>query len=90
MLRIACPYCGRRAQAEFVFERALDAILPLDATTAVAIQRLYARENPKGWSWEIWCHSAGCGAWLKLHRHTVTHQIAAVEPLASPSLGVAE
>lgn len=90
MLRIACPYCGRRAQAEFVFERAMDAILPLEATTAVAIQRLYARENPKGWSWELWRHSAGCGAWLKLHRHTMTHQIAAVEPIALPGLDVAE
>ena len=90
MLRIACPYCGRRAQAEFVFERALDAILPLDATPDVAIQHLYARDNPKGWSWELWRHSAGCGAWLKLHRHTVSHQIAAVEALAPQSQDPAE
>lgn len=78
MLRIDCPYCGHRAQAEFVFERALDAILPLDATPEVAVAHLFARENPKGWSWELWRHTAGCGAWLKLHRHSVSHQIAAV------------
>ncbi len=90
MLRIACPYCGRRAQAEFVFERALDAILPLDATTEAAVRHLYARENPKGWSWELWRHSAGCGAWLKLHRHTISHQIAAVELLAAAGLDRAE
>lgn len=83
MLRIACPYCGRRAQAEFAFERALDAILPLDATPQAAVEHLYARENPKGWSWELWRHTAGCGAWLKLHRHSVTHQVAAVEALAA-------
>jgi sarcosine oxidase, subunit delta len=82
MLRIDCPHCGRRAQAEFVFERALDAILPLDSTLEVAVATLYARKNPKGWSWELWRHSAGCGAWLKLHRHSVSHQIDAVEMLA--------
>ena len=84
MLRIACSYCGRRAQAEFVFERALDAVLPLDATPEAAVQHIYARENPQGWSWELWRHSGGCGAWLKLHRHTVSHEIAAVEALAAP------
>ena len=83
MLRIDCPYCGRRAQAEFAFDRALDAILPLDATPRAAVEHLFARDNPKGWSWELWRHTAGCGAWLKLHRHTVTHQIAAVETLAA-------
>ena len=83
MLRIACPYCGRRAQAEFVFERALDAILPLNATPHAAVAHLYARDNPKGWSWELWRHTAGCSAWLKLHRHSVTHQVVAVEALAA-------
>ena len=87
MLRIPCPYCGRRAQAEFVFERALDAILPLDAPLEVAVERLFARENPKGWSWELWRHSAGCGAWLKLHRHSVTHEVAAVVALATTDVG---
>ena len=82
MLRIDCPYCGRRAQAEFVFERALDAILPLDATPEAAVQTLYARTNPKGWTWEIWRHTAGCGAWLRLHRHSVSHEIAAVDTVA--------
>ena len=82
MLRIDCPYCGHRAQAEFVFERALDAILPLDATPEIAVERLYARINPKGWSWELWRHTAGCGAWLKLHRHAVSHRLAAVETFA--------
>jgi sarcosine oxidase, subunit delta len=82
MLRIDCPYCGRRAQAEFVFERALEAVLPLDATPDVAVQTLYARTNPKGWSWELWRHTAGCGAWLKLHRHSVSHEVSAVHTVA--------
>ncbi|CAN5383363.1 sarcosine oxidase subunit delta [soil metagenome] len=81
MLRIACPICGPRAQAEFVFDRALDAILALDSTPEEAVKRLYARDNPRGWSWELWRHGAGCGAWLKLHRHSATHEIAVVEAL---------
>ena len=81
MLLVACPHCGPRAQAEFVFDRACDAVLPLDATPVEAVARLYARENPRGWSWELWCHTAGCGAFLRLHRHTVTHEVRAVETL---------
>jgi sarcosine oxidase subunit delta len=81
MLRITCPHCGPRAQAEFAFDRALDAILPLGASPEEAVGRLYTRDNPKGWSWELWRHTAGCGVFLKLHRHTVTHEIAAVVEL---------
>jgi heterotetrameric sarcosine oxidase delta subunit len=81
MLRIVCPHCGPRAQVEFVFDRALDAVLSLDASPAEAVSRLYERDNPRGWSWELWRHTAGCGAWLKLHRHTVTHEIDIVETI---------
>jgi len=81
MLLLACPHCGPRAQAEFSFDRALDAVLPLDASPQEAIARLYARDNPRGWSWELWRHTAGCGAFLRLHRHTVTHEVQAVETL---------
>ena len=81
MLLLACPHCGPRAQAEFAFDRALDAVLPLDATPEDAVARLYARDNPRGWSWELWRHTAGCGAFLRLRRHTVTHEVQAVEAL---------
>ena len=81
MLLIPCPHCGDRSQAEFAFERALDAILPLNGNAREAGRILYERDNPKSWSWELWRHSAGCGAWLRLHRHSVTHEIAAVELL---------
>lgn len=81
MQLIACPHCGPRAQAEFEFDRAMDSVLALDASTEDAVARLYQRENPKGWSWELWRHSAGCGVFLKLHRHTVTHEISEVSLL---------
>ena len=85
MLLITCPHCGPRAQAEFEFDRAVDSMLPLDATPQEAVTRLYERDNFKGWSWELWRHSAGCGVFLKLQRHTVTHEIAVVELLGSGS-----
>ncbi len=85
MLLIACPHCGPRAQAEFEFDRAVDSMLPLNATLQEAVMPLYERDNLKGWSWELWRHSAGCGVFLKLHRHTVTHEIAAVEQLDGSS-----
>jgi sarcosine oxidase subunit delta len=28
---------------------------------------------------DLWLHEAGCGAWLKVTRDTVTHDIHAVE-----------
>jgi sarcosine oxidase subunit delta len=65
---------------EFVYERTLDAILPLDATPADAARILYQRLNPRGVSQELWRHTLGCRAWLRVTRHTVTHEISAVIP----------
>ncbi len=78
MLLIDCPYCGPRAQAEFIFERPVETIVAIDAAPAEALQRLYTRTNPRGVSAELWRHSFGCHAWLRIERDTVTHVIAAV------------
>ncbi len=77
---IACPHCGPRAQVEFTYERPMDAILPLDASPAEAARILYQRENPRGWSEELWRHTYGCRSWLRLTRHRVTHEISDVIP----------
>jgi len=87
MMLIPCPHCGPRAQLEFTYERTLDAILPLDATPEDAARILYERENPRGVSAELWRHSFGCRAWLRLERHTVTHDISSAIPW--PSVGEA-
>jgi sarcosine oxidase subunit delta len=79
MLLIVCPYCGPRAGAEFAFERPIESIVHLDASPEEAMRRLYTRDNPRGPSWELWRHAHGCGVWLKLHRDTATHEIAAAE-----------
>jgi len=81
MLLIDCPYCGPRAQAEFVYERTRDSIVTLDMPADEAVARLYARANPRDYDDELWRHSYGCRQWLMLRRHRRTHEIASVEML---------
>ncbi|MEY2884204.1 MAG: Sarcosine oxidase, delta subunit [Pseudomonadota bacterium] len=78
MLLIACPHCGPRAQAEFVFERPVETIFGVDTPTAALVEKLYTRTNPRGVSIELWRHARGCRAWLQIDRNTVTHVISAV------------
>ena len=75
MMLIPCPHCGPRAQEEFVYERPVDAVVPLDAAPDAAIATLYARANPRGAAEEIWRHSHGCRGWLLIRRDRVTHAI---------------
>jgi len=78
MLLIDCPHCGARAQAEFVYDRTLDAVVTLNMEAAEAMRTLYERANPKGIDDELWRHSFGCRQWLVLRRHRVTHAIESV------------
>lgn len=78
MLLIPCPHCGPRAQAEFVFERPVETIFSVDTPTPELVEKLYTRTNPRGVSVELWRHSRGCRAWLRIERNTVTHVIGTV------------
>lgn len=78
MFLIHCPHCGPRAQAEFVFERPLETIVGVDTPTRELVEKLYTRTNARGPSAELWRHSRGCRAWLRIERDTVTHVIATV------------
>jgi sarcosine oxidase subunit delta len=80
MMRIDCPHCGPRAQAEFAYERTLDSIVTLDMPADEAVARLYARANPRGLDDELWRHGLGCRQWIVLRRHRVTHKIVGVAP----------
>jgi heterotetrameric sarcosine oxidase delta subunit len=86
MLLIPCPHCGPRAQAEFVYERALESVIVPGADDDAAMARLYARTNPRGVDEELWRHTFGCRAWLVLTRHRVTHEITAVRPIGPETL----
>lgn len=78
MMKIDCPHCGVRAQAEYTYERTLDSIVTLDMPADEAVGRLYARANPRGLDDELWRHSYGCRQWIVLRRHRQTHEIVAV------------
>jgi heterotetrameric sarcosine oxidase delta subunit len=79
MLRICCPLCGERDEAEFRYRGDATRVRPgieagLDAFTAY----LYERQNPLGWHTEWWLHVGGCRELLKVERHTLTHEIRSV------------
>ena len=78
MMQIDCPHCGPRAQVEFAYERTLDSVVTLNMSAQEAVQRLYARANPRGEADELWRHGFGCRQWLVLRRHRVTHEIGSV------------
>ena len=76
MHRIDCPWCGVRDEAEFKYGG--DATVkrpPADCGAEAFFAYAYDRDNPKGWHVEWWHHVAGCRQWLKVLRHTVTHEI---------------
>ena len=84
MLLISCPHCGPRAQSEFIDERTLDALVPLEAAPELAMQVLFERSNPRGIDDELWRHSHSCRQFMTLRRHRVTHEIIAVTPWGRP------
>lgn len=86
MLLIDCPHCGPRAQVEFAYERTVDSVVQPDAAPAEAMEKLFARANPRGTDEEIWRHSFGCRAWLVMTRHRVTHHIEAIRAIGPEAL----
>ena len=87
MMLIPCPHCGPRAQSEFIYERTVDSVVPLDAPSQEAMAKLFTRNNPRGVDDEIWRHTYGCRAWMVLSRHRVTNEISecrAIGPEALP------
>ena len=89
MLRLSCPWCGKRDELEFTFGGASHLTRPtLDASDAAWSDYLFNRENPKGIHFERWMHSYGCGRWFNVARDTVTHEIHVVYEMdvAKPAL----
>lgn len=86
MLLIQCPHCGPRAQAEFVYERTTDSIVPLTAHPDAAMEALFTRSNPRGVDEEYWRHTYGCRAWMVITRHRVTNEIMSVRAIGPEAL----
>ena len=77
---IACPYCGRRDQAEFTYPGDANRTRPDPASTDSAAWEsyVYDRPNPAGEHREYWQHSGGCRSHLVVTRNTLTHAISSV------------
>ena len=77
-MRIQCPFCGERDHHEFSYLGDASVDRP-DATRPDAAEAfftaVYLRDNPAGVHEELWYHSGGCRAWLRVRRNTLTHEI---------------
>ncbi|SDF43894.1 N-methylglutamate dehydrogenase subunit B [Limimonas halophila] len=77
---IRCPWCGERDQSEFTYGGDAAAMRPADPdaiSREAWVDHIYLRANPKGPHAELWQHSAGCRAWIKVVRDTTTHEVLA-------------
>jgi sarcosine oxidase subunit delta len=77
---ITCPYCGPRDVSEYSYQGDGNRTPPDLASTDQAAwnEYVYDRLNPAGEHHEIWQHSGGCRAHLRVTRDTLTHAIAEV------------
>ena len=81
--RLACPHCGPRDLAEFTYGGPATLVRP-DASCddATWTDYLFMRDNPRGAHDERWCHTYGCGLWLRVLRDTRDHRVLAVHEVA--------
>ena len=78
-----CPWCGQRAQIEFSYCCDQEGIPGPDwaeLADEAHLQRIYLRSNQIGFHAELWQHTGGCGGWLKILRHNLTHEVADTVP----------
>jgi heterotetrameric sarcosine oxidase delta subunit len=79
MIQIDCPFCGRRDEVEFSYRGDATVKRPSGQEGQEAFHDyVYGRQNPRGWHLEWWHHSGGCRQFLKVVRHTMTHEVHAV------------
>ena len=82
---IACACCGPRDVSEYTYYGDATVVRPpLEAETHAAaadawFAAVYQRRNPRGPHAEFWQHSAGCRAFLRVVRNTLTHEVLTVE-----------
>ena len=76
MLRIECPVCGLRDEAEFTYGGDASNMAPEigDPDIHKWHDFVFLRHNPAGAHLEYWHHAVGCRHWLLAERDTVTHE----------------
>ena len=80
MIRINCPFCGKRDHSEFSYGGEAHIArpkTPADLSDQEWGDYLFNRANPKGWHREQWCRTARCRRWFNAVRDTVTCRIKA-------------
>lgn len=84
-MRLTCPHCGPRDRREFYYYGSDDYLnRPAEgAPPAAWDDYLHNRDNPAGVLRDLWYHEHGCAAWLRVTRNTVTHEVLAVEDVAT-------
>lgn len=91
MLRIECPWCGVRDEAEFRCGGESHIARPAEPAAASDVEwahYLFYRNNPRGLQHERWVHRAGCRQWFNVARDTVTHEVLEIYRMGeSPSAG---
>jgi len=82
MLLINCPWCGPRAETEFLCGGEAGIARPLNPENITDQEwgdYLFMRTNPRGNSYEQWLHAAGCRRWFKANRDTVSYRFTSFE-----------
>ena len=74
-MRLPCPICGERDRREFYYAGAALKRPAPDAGEAAWDDYVHLRDNPAGRTRDLWCHEAGCSAWIVVERDTVTHEV---------------
>lgn len=80
MLLIPCPWCGERAEIEFIGGGEINQ-RPVDPSALAAEawnEYLYFRVNRCGPQTEHWWHAHGCRRWLMIERDTASQEILTV------------
>lgn len=82
MMLLPCPWCGPRNVSEFQYlGEDIPRPDPNHADRGEWRGYLYFRENPRGWTTELWHHNAGCRQHFRLERDTLSND---TDPSTSP------
>jgi sarcosine oxidase subunit delta len=86
-MRLPCPCCGWRDEAEFRFGGDADVSRPGPpeaVSDAEWADYLFRHVQVAGWQAERWHHGHGCRRWFNLWRNTITHEVGAGALMGEP------
>ncbi|MFD0916201.1 sarcosine oxidase subunit delta [Pseudahrensia aquimaris] len=80
---LTCAWCGPRDAREFTYKG--DAKIARPAMDNESLEDhlayVYDRDNPAGLHEEMWQHTGGCRAHVRVVRNTVTHEVISCDPV---------